>query len=218
MGRTRSDGDLVVADRGRVGSPAQNRGDLAQRARDRDHQSARNHDRLGQEDRDAALPRHRLAMPAHRRAVRGTAGGGTFRDDPGKDRASPRSLLLGDQTRMDLQKRPRRLGKGEAGRGLFRDGRHLAALETDRGARPRDRRLERQPADALQYPHALVGRRAARSVRDPARDSADGASLFGAVRLRRARRAWRGDPHHRDRRGAIPPARSKTPTGPAASF
>ena len=64
---------------------------------DRDHEPARDDDRLGPDHRRAGPPRDRLAGPAHGRALQGAAR----RPHPRPDGPRPRSLLLGDEARVD---------------------------------------------------------------------------------------------------------------------
>ena len=76
-----------------------------------------------------------------------------------KDRAGHRRLLLGHKAQVDLGQRARRACACRARRAAVRHGGDVAHLEADLRQGPRDRLLQRQPDDAVQHPHAGLGRR-----------------------------------------------------------
>ena len=98
---------------------------------------------LGAGDGAANPQRHRLAGPAHRGCVRGAARGGARDGYLREDRAAARSVLLGDQDRVDPRSRARRARAGQARRARLRHHRLLPAVAADGRTRARDRRDER---------------------------------------------------------------------------
>ncbi len=133
--------------------------------RHRHHRPARDGGRLGPPHRPAAAPRHRVAGPAHRGALRPAA----------RARASSRPCApppASCSTRTSPP--PRRSGcSPRAGcavdpRPRHRHDRRVGAVEPHRRPgrrRARHRAVQRQPDDALRHPHAGVVRRAPRSLR-----------------------------------------------------
>ena len=120
----------------------------APRRRHRHHRPARDRRGLGPAHRRPSPSGHRLAGPAHRRALRRTGRGRTPATGPLDDRPGARPVLLGHEDRV------------AADRGR-REGRRRPALGTvdswllwnlTGGAVPRHRPVQRQPHDALRHP------------------------------------------------------------------
>ena len=136
------------------------------RRRHRHHQPARDDRAVGSAHRPAGAPRHRLAGPPHRRALRGAPR--RRRGDAGapQDGAGARSVLLRHQARAgcsDTCARARRARR--ARRAVLRHHRHVAGLEAHRRRRARHRRHQRVAHAALRHPRAALGRRAVPAVR-----------------------------------------------------
>ena len=112
--------------------------------------------------------RHRLAGHAHRshrQRSRIEAPADLRTDGP-----AARHLLLGHEAAVDSRERRRRQGCSRTRRRGIRHDRHVDDLEPDGRRRRRnscDRRHQREPHAAHGSPHARLGRRAARAVRDP---------------------------------------------------
>ena len=87
--------------------------------RHRHHQPAGDHHRLGQGDRGAHLPRHRLAVPPHQRILRRAESPGPDGEIPAEDRPHHRRLFFGHQAQVDTGSYPRRPRKAERGELLF---------------------------------------------------------------------------------------------------
>ena len=128
---------------------------------------------------------------------------------PRAHRPGHRRLLLRQQDRVDSRQRPGRAGQGRGRRAGVRHHRHLAGLEADRRRDARHRRQQRVAHDAVQHPHARVGRRAADAVRRAGQPAAGGAAVERGLRasVDDARRRRRPDRGHRRRSagGALRP-------------
>ena len=118
--------------------------------RHRHHQPARDDDRLGKGNRQPHVQRHRLAVPPHgayvRRAARRRLGPSTSAKRPA---FCSDAYFSGTKLQLDSRQRPRRARARRARRAAVRHGGHMAHLEADRRARPRDRLHQRLPHDAL---------------------------------------------------------------------
>ena len=112
----------------------------------------------------AGLQRDRLAGPAHRRLLRSAEAGRARGPHPRAHRPGHRRLLLRQQGRVDSRQRPRRARAGRGRRAGVRHDRQLAGLEAHERRDPRHRRDQRVAHDALQHPHAAVGRRPAEAA------------------------------------------------------
>ena len=122
---------------------------------------------------------------------------------PGKDRAGHRRLLLGHKAQVDLGQRARRACACRARRAAVRHGGDVAHLEADLRQGPRDRLLQRQPDDAVQHPHAGLGRRDTENSRYTALYAAATRAQQRVLRVRRPDALRRRDP---DRGGGGRPA------------
>ena len=78
--------------------------------------------------------------------------------DRGEDGTGHRRLLLRHEAQMAARQRSRRAGARRARRAALRHGGNVAHLASHRRGRPCDRLLQRQPHNALQHPHAHMGR------------------------------------------------------------
>ncbi len=116
-------------------------------------------------DGRAGLQRDRLAGPAHGGPLRRAEGGGLRDARAAAHRTGDRRVLLRHQAGVDSRQHPRRAREGGGGQAGVRHGRFVARLAADGRARPRHRRQQRVPHDALQHPHADVGRGAAPHAR-----------------------------------------------------
>ena len=133
----------------------------ARRRRHRHHQPARDHGRLGSQDRPAHRQRHRLAGSAHGRRLRSTAVGRRGAALPRAHGPGARRVLLRHEARVDARQRRRRPRARRGRRARVRHDRFVAALEADRRPPAHHRREQRLAHAAVQHPHAAVGRRAA---------------------------------------------------------
>ena len=84
--------------------------------------------------------------------------------------------------RWMLDNVPGARARAEAGQAGLRHRRHVADLEADRRRASRDRRQQRLAHDAVQHPHAAMGRRTAAAVRHPGEPAARGAVVERSVR------------------------------------
>ena len=125
----------------------------------RHHQPARDHGRLGPQDRRAGLQRDRLAGHADGQA-RATSCRERRRSGPlpRQGRAAAGDLLLGAEDPLDPRQRRRRAREGRGRRPGLRQHRHVVHLEPDRRHR---RRRARHRCDECQ-PHDADGPRDAR--------------------------------------------------------
>ena len=199
LGGARRQGNLGLAGGGADGGAGQVAAGCGRYPGHRRDQPARDDAGVGPRHRRAAVQRHRLAGPAHlpvlRRDPRRMAG-----EDPGQDRPGAGCLLLGHQGEVDPGQRGRCPGTRRARRAVLRHGGHLAHLELHARQGARHRPQQRQPHDALQHPHAGLGRRTSEALRCAARHAAGGEEL--------QRGLWRDlqplhrvqDPHRRHRR------------------
>ena len=186
--------DLGVADRRRRRSARTRATARHRRRRHRHHQPARDDDRLGPRDRRADPQRDRLAGSAHRGLLRAAEGRRRRRDHSGRPacsstRTSPAARSAGCSTTSRARARAPTPGA------RVRHRRHVAGVEADERRAPRHRRQQRVAHDAVQHPHAAVGRRTAAAVRHSRERAARGAvverDLRRASRRRSASRACR---------------------------
>ena len=137
--------------------------------RDRHHQPARDHAGLGARHRRAARPRHRLAGPAHQRALRRAARRRATRTMvTERDRPAARPLFLRHQAQVAARRPRGRARAGAARRAPVRHRRQLPDLEADRRAVARHRRHQRRADAALQHPRRRLGPGDLRAPRRPA--------------------------------------------------
>ena len=129
--------------------------------RHRHHRPARDRRGVVPQHRRAPAPGHRVAGPAHGGALRRAARRRTPAARAGTHRARARSVLLGIEDRVAVD-RGRRRGRCRPRR---RHGRRVAHVEAHRRRHPRHRSVERVAHDALRHPHARVVRRAVCAVR-----------------------------------------------------
>ena len=172
-------------------------------------------------------PRHRLAGPAHQRALPRARGSGRRAAAPRAHRPGRRSLLLRDQARVAAAG-PGASAPGRAGRARRGHGRELAGRAAHRRPGPRDRSHQRLPHAALRpratatgIPSCSGSSAMPRELLPAIVPSAGvvGESDAGALRLRAAdRRARRRPAGGALRPGLLPRrARRRTPTAPARS-
>ena len=227
LGRARPAGDLARPTRLRATGARACRHRGARDRGDRHHQPARDHGAVGPRYRRAAGQRDRLAGPPHRRHLRRAEGRRPRAAGARKDRPGARPVLLRHQAQMAARHPARRTRTRAARRTGVRHRRQLADLAPDGRATARERHLECLAHLAAQHRDRRVGRRVARAVRH----SGEPAAARGALE-RRGRRD-RPDPVRRrdsrlpaspatsrprcSARAAMPRARRRTPTAPAAS-
>jgi len=146
--------------------------------RDRHHQPAGDRGRLGPAHGETRPPRHRVAGPAHGRALRGTQARGPRAHDRGEDGPGDRPVFLRDQARVVARKRRRLEGARGKRRGALRHRRHLARVEAHRRAAASHRSVERLAHPALRHSPRRLGRGAVADLRRAARDAARGPALL----------------------------------------
>ena len=119
-------------------------------------------------DRSTGEPIHRAIVWQDRRTASRCAELKADGAEPlvrAQDRASPRSLFLGDQNRLDARQCVRRPRARRARRVGVRDHRQLSPVAADRRRGPRHGRHQRQPDLAVRHPPAALGCRAVPVVR-----------------------------------------------------
>ena len=204
LGGARRRGDLGHAARHRARGAGARRPAGGRHRRHRHHQPARDHGAVEPPQRPAHPPRHRLAGPPHRAAVRAAARArGHGRPGAAQHRAGDRPLLQRHQDPLAAGPRERRAHRRRAWRPGLRHHRQLAAVEADRRPRACHRREQRGAHDAVRHPPQRVGPRAAE----------------GAARARQpaAARVPQQPRVRRDRPPSGSARRSPSPASPATS-
>ena len=203
LGRARAGGHLDHDGRGLPRGAGEGGPDGQGHRRDRHHQPARDHRRVGPRHRAGRPPRHRLAGPPHRRHLRQAEERRPRADDLGQDRPDHRPLFLRHESRLDPRPRAGRARTRRARRTDVRHRRLLSAVAADRRQGARHRRHQRLAHAAVQHPHRRMGRRTAEAPARAALDAAGGEGLLRQIRRQRPR--------------ACSAARSRSPASPATS-
>ena len=197
MGRAQPARNPLLAARVPHGARDQAR---ARRRRHRFHrhrQPARDDHRLGPVDGRTRVQRHRVAMPPHVPDGRGDLQRPPGRgDDPRKDGASPRRVLLGKQNRVDTSQRAGGSRASPRGRAALWHGGHVADLGPHGRARSCNRPHERQPHHALRHPQGALGRGTAGNVGHPSLDDARGQAQLRLLWRDELPRSARRHPDH----------------------
>ena len=182
MGGAQSARNLVVAGVGDRRSHRGHRHQRAEHSRNRHHQPARDDNRVGPRNGGTGLQRHRMAGPPDLGVLRLAEGRRKNRVDSRKDGPDHRRLFQRHEDQMDSGQRAGRAGAGREGQADVRNGRHMADLAADARRSARDRPEQRLTHDAVQHPHAAMGRGVAEAVRHPGVDDARGALVERGLR------------------------------------
>ena len=129
---------------------------------------------MGPRDRRTGLQRHRLAGPPHVGVLRPPESRRADGVYPRTDGTHHRRLFQRHEDQMDSGQRAGRPQARRAGQADVRNGRYVADLAADARRGPCDGREQRLAYDAVQHPHAAMGRRAAKALRHPGVDDARG--------------------------------------------
>src|SRR5215207_3431839 len=153
--------------------------------RHRHHQPARDHGRLGSQERKGRSPGDRVAGPPHGRRLCGPQKSRSRGGHRLAHRPAARSVFLGDQGCVDTRPCegcPRARAKGRTG---IRHGRQLSDLALHRRAGPCDRCHQCFAHAPLQHSQGRVGRRSARSPQRAEVDAAGGEEFGSGFRKNR---------------------------------
>ena len=155
----------------------------AGRGRDRHHEPARDHDRVGPRDRPARGQRDRLAGPAHRRrSATGCAPTARRTWSASAPASCSMPTSRAPRSRWILDNVPGARARAEAGKLAFGTVDTWLAAPPDQRPAPRHRPEQRLADAALQHPHRRVGRRAAAPLRRAPQRASRGPRLERGLR------------------------------------